>query len=261
MKRLLGAFALVFALATTSLCGASNLAPNFTGLWWNPAESGWGVNFDHQGDVVAATFFVYGQNNQPTWYIGVMLLQGTAPNGVVTLTGDLFQTTGPWLAAGTFNPAAVTQRKVGTVTFAGTTDGATLSYSVDGSLVTKQIIRQTLRDNSPVGTYLGATSDVSFGCSPASRNGIKTDDVGAITITRSGNTVTITAPTCTFRGTYSQQGQTGRIDGGTYICSTGAQGVLTFSDIYVEQSGIIGKYVGFDNSCNFSGTIAGARRQ
>ena len=27
---------------------------NYQGLWWKPSESGWGVNFAHQGDVVFA---------------------------------------------------------------------------------------------------------------------------------------------------------------------------------------------------------------
>ncbi|HEX5633216.1 MAG TPA: S8 family serine peptidase, partial [Gemmatimonadales bacterium] len=32
-------------------------ASNYSDLWWNPAESGWGVNLEHQGDVIFATWF------------------------------------------------------------------------------------------------------------------------------------------------------------------------------------------------------------
>ena len=45
---------------------ASALAPagsasslNYTGMWWNPDESGWGINVVHQGDIVFATLFTY----------------------------------------------------------------------------------------------------------------------------------------------------------------------------------------------------------
>ena len=44
------------------------VAPNYQGLWWNPLESGWGINFAHQGDIIFATWFTYGADNQPQWY-------------------------------------------------------------------------------------------------------------------------------------------------------------------------------------------------
>ena len=34
-------------------------AANYTALWWNPAESGWGVNFNHQGNILFGTLFTY----------------------------------------------------------------------------------------------------------------------------------------------------------------------------------------------------------
>jgi hypothetical protein len=29
-------------------------------LWWNPAESGWGIQFVHTGSAIFATMYVYG---------------------------------------------------------------------------------------------------------------------------------------------------------------------------------------------------------
>ena len=61
-----------------------------------------------------------------------------------TYTGDLFATTGPAFNANPFTPIGPANvRKVGTMTFAFT-DGnaATMTYSVDGVSVTKQIQRQ-----------------------------------------------------------------------------------------------------------------------
>ena len=43
---------------------------NYQGLWWNaPAwsESGWGINFAHQGSDIFATWFTYGADGSPLW--------------------------------------------------------------------------------------------------------------------------------------------------------------------------------------------------
>ena len=48
------------------------LPPNYQGLWWNsPAgsESGWGINFAHQGDLIFATWFTYDVGGKPRWLI------------------------------------------------------------------------------------------------------------------------------------------------------------------------------------------------
>ena len=68
---------------TTATCGAGMLdvgaavfaaragaPPNYTGLFWNsPAgsESGWGINFAHQGDVIFATWFTYDLTGKAWW--------------------------------------------------------------------------------------------------------------------------------------------------------------------------------------------------
>ena len=36
---------------------ATSFAPDISGLWWNPVESGWGVNLIQQGSTIFATFF------------------------------------------------------------------------------------------------------------------------------------------------------------------------------------------------------------
>ena len=45
---------------------------NYEGLWWAaPAgvESGWGIDFAHQGDTIFATWFTYDQNGKGLWVI------------------------------------------------------------------------------------------------------------------------------------------------------------------------------------------------
>ncbi len=35
--------------------------PNYSDLWWNQNESGWGMMLNHQGDVIFAPWYTYGQ--------------------------------------------------------------------------------------------------------------------------------------------------------------------------------------------------------
>jgi len=120
---------------------AASPAPNFQGLWWNtPAESesGWGINFAHQGDVIFATWFTYDANGKAWWLS--MTANRTAAN---TFTGTLYRTTGPPLSAVPFNPAQVQRTAVGvaTLTFADGNNGS-FDYAVNGIAQTKQITRE-----------------------------------------------------------------------------------------------------------------------
>jgi hypothetical protein len=111
--------------------------PNYTDLWWaGLAESGWGINFNHQTDTIFASLFTYAADGSGMWLVSTMAKQA---NG--SFTGDLLSTTGPAFNASPWT--AITATKVGTMTstFAGTTAG-TLVYSVNGTSVTKSIQRQ-----------------------------------------------------------------------------------------------------------------------
>ena len=45
----------------------SAAAANYQGLWWNPAESGWGINLAHQGDAVYLTWYTYDAAGKASW--------------------------------------------------------------------------------------------------------------------------------------------------------------------------------------------------
>jgi hypothetical protein len=139
--------AFLIGLVISAHVAAQNLGTIFTDLWWNPAESGWGVTVDHQQNFMFLTFFVYQANGSPYWVTANLQKVGTG--GLATLpqvfTGPVYQTNGPYFG-GPFNPAAVTQQQVGTATFTASSNylSATLQYSVNGVNVTKSIQRQTL---------------------------------------------------------------------------------------------------------------------
>ena len=80
--------------STAQVVAAQAAAPrNYTGVWWKaPAESesGWGINFAHQGDIIFATWFTYGADGKPVWFL--ILAFKTAAN---VYAGDVSTDTGP----------------------------------------------------------------------------------------------------------------------------------------------------------------------
>jgi len=118
-----------FAGASASVSAAPSI--NYEGLWWAaPAgsESGWGINFAHQGDTIFASWFTYDLTGKGWWL--VMTAPKTAPN---TYSGTLYTTTGPAFNAMPFNPAQVVATAVGngTLTFSDA-NSASFSYTVNG---------------------------------------------------------------------------------------------------------------------------------
>lgn len=133
--------------------------PNYEGLWWNaPAgsESGWGINFAHQGDTIFATWFTYDLNGKGLWLVMTASLTATG-----VYTGTLFQTTGPPFNSVPFNPAQVIGITVGTgtLTFTDLNTG-TFAYTVNGVTQTKSITRQIF-DQLPTCTF-GILSDLTL---------------------------------------------------------------------------------------------------
>ena len=120
---------------------APGAAANYQGLWWAaPAlsESGWGINFAHQGDTIFASWFTYDLSGVGNWL--VMTAPKTAPN---TYSGTFYSTTGPPFNSVPFNPLQVTASAVGTgtLTFTDANDG-TFAYTVGSVSQAKTITRQ-----------------------------------------------------------------------------------------------------------------------
>ncbi len=134
-------------------------AVDYTDIWWNPSESGWGVNFIQASNFIFATFFIYGENQQPTW-VTAQLTRGNSN----VWTGPLYFTTGSFYGAA-WNPNQQTTTQVGTATFVPT-DSATgqLTYVVGTVTVVKTITRQTLKPFFAGGQYAGAVQLVYSGC-------------------------------------------------------------------------------------------------
>ena len=113
-------------------------AVDYTDLWYNTAESGWGMAISHQSDVMFLAWYVYDATGKPFWYVA----PACAVSGS-SCSGALYRTTGPPLGP-TFNPSQVQAFQVGSaiVSFIDA-NNAVLSYTVDGVSATKTITRQT----------------------------------------------------------------------------------------------------------------------
>jgi lysyl endopeptidase len=118
----------------------SFIAPAFdySDMWWNPDENGWGLNLiQHPSHVIFGVWYTYESDGTPVWYF--------MPSGSWTssnrFTGPLYVTSGP-PSPGAFDTSRVDTRQVGTgtLTFSGANNG-TFSYSIDGVNGTKSITR------------------------------------------------------------------------------------------------------------------------
>lgn len=111
---------------------------NYTALWWNANENGWGLNITHQGNTLFGTLYTYGADGSPTWYsmsAGVKQADGS-------YAGDLVSTTGPAFNASPWNAGAVHANVVGSMRIAFTDDNnGTLTYNVGSAQVTKSITK------------------------------------------------------------------------------------------------------------------------
>ena len=115
---------------------------NYQDLWWNPSESGWGINLTHQSDIIFATLFTYDAAGKGMWLI---LSRGDRIVGTQNFAGAIYRTTGPNFDAVPFTPIGpANPPQVGNMRLEFA-DGNTakLIYDVNGASVTKNIQRQT----------------------------------------------------------------------------------------------------------------------
>jgi hypothetical protein len=258
MKKLLAAMATFVA----SFAHANTTTTDFTDLWWIPAENGWGVNIIQQQDILFATLFVYGQNNAPIWFVASGAQYQGIVNGQFTFTGPLYQTSGPYFGANSFSANSVTNRQVGSFTFrTPSANNATITYTVDGVTVTKNVERQTFRNQNFGGSYRGAVVGTYAGC--AAGNGAY-ESPAILTITQNNTAIEIheagSGYTCTYIGTYTPSGNSGLANGGGN-CSDGIAQTWNTTEMKVGLdffSAALTARIG--SSCVFSGRIGGVRR-
>jgi hypothetical protein len=200
-------------------------AADYTDMWYNASESGWGVNVTQNGTTQFLTFFIYAQNGQPTWLVAATNDDGT---GNYTGTGNLFATTGtyygvPWVGG--------QGNSVGSASFQPIdTYHATLVYALtNGPKVTKTIQRETLATLATAGSYSGSIGGKVSGCTNAVSNVAAVHARYSLAVTQVGNdsaTLTFTfvdstysGMVCTLSGPLAQFGRLYQITNAQYNCT------------------------------------------
>lgn len=128
---------------------------NWTDIWYAPKEPGWGINLVHHTATgkIFATWFVYGPDNQPTWYVVSDGTWSKQNGGSYYYVGKVYRASGPpyTQCLTTTNctvdfPGQVSLKEAGTMTLnfsAGDSQMARLRFSIDGQVFYKEIVRQS----------------------------------------------------------------------------------------------------------------------
>ena len=258
LRRLLAAF--LVAIGFSMPASATSFGTDFTDLWYNPAESGWGVNVIQQSGTLFATLFVYGADSTARWYVASDL-RGSA----TSFNGPLYQTSGPafsgpWTGGPTVTP-------VGTMTFNFSSwNTGTLTYVVNGVTVNKAIQRQTFAGNNLAGNYIGGMTATASSCSNPADNGFALS-TGILTVQHGAGNPSMrvdfrnnagVSATCTFTGGYTASGRLGTITG-TYSCTLGSNGTFTMSEVDGGKNGFTSVFTGRDQFCTYNGYFGGIR--
>ncbi len=254
VRRILSSLLLAFAVD----CAAAN----YTDWWWNPDQSGHGLNIGQQGNIVFLSWFTYDETGNGMW----LTMAGALAGNVVQ--GGFIRTTGPHLGDA-FDPAKVTRDTVGTgkVTFSSLHD-ATLDWTVNGRSGSVHLVRQSWANSDPSGYYVGgdATPAVPAGCPIAGTAAKVTDATFTVSIanntfsmiwnTHAGNEFDFTAP-------ITNSGQWLRLTGTYRSTNVFGTGRFTASVLMVDNS-IIFQDVLFPDAyptCpGVPGTLTGARK-
>jgi hypothetical protein len=262
--RCAGALVLASALVGTAVAVPPGVplktssSTDYTDLWWNPGQSGWGMQMVHTGTFLFVTIYVYGADGKPTWFGG-----GLNTNGGSTFSGKLYVTTGPYYGLASFNPNSVVVREAGTMTFdAASPDTGLLTYSVDDVAVTKSIRRQSMTLDNYDGAYAAILTQNVTNCGDQSKNGPATFALG-LQIFQGGNAMSIdianpSGDSCTITGTYTQAGRNGRLDG-SYTCASGDSGSAIVSEMnnHVRQFNAKLSMQSSELGCNYNAALTG----
>jgi alpha-tubulin suppressor-like RCC1 family protein len=119
--------------------GSTAASVNYTDLWWNPAEAGWGTSISHQGATMFIVLYVYDESGRPVWYVASncsVAAEGGSCNGpLYRVSGSA--STAPYEAA----RVRVSQVGMLRVVFPDP-NHATLFWTIDGASGSRSITRQ-----------------------------------------------------------------------------------------------------------------------
>jgi lysyl endopeptidase len=131
-----GSYRLVLTATNTGTPPPNPGSGNFTDLWYTVSEAGWGINLNHQGDIIFATLYTYDASGAPLW----LFMSNGDKQSDGSYAGSLYRATGPAFNASPWGPFHPTP--VGTMRLSFSSGSAgVLVYTYNGVSVTKNITR------------------------------------------------------------------------------------------------------------------------
>jgi len=234
-------------------------ALEYTDVYYNPDESGWGVFLVQSDTTQFLAFFIYGPDGKPTWYVAIIANDGTG-----NYTGSLYATTGTYFAAPWQGDVVST---VGTASFTPIDSyHATLTYTVNGvGTVTKTVQRQTLTPYVLAGNYSGSMAGLISACNDPTQNDPSFRARYALAVTQVGDTsATLTFTfvdqshngiVCTLSGPLTHLGRLYQLAGQVACTGPGQTGVpypATIDGLHPTGQGIEGHVTASVSGCSAS---------
>lgn len=129
-----------FSVARLPPTGAAAPRDDFTDLWWDPARSGEGLLVKQSSGLLFAVWVVYGTDKRATWYSVQPGAWSRDASHVLSYSGIVYRTTGPWWGA--FDASQVSIGAVGQATFTPLPAGrAQWRITIDGVTATATLER------------------------------------------------------------------------------------------------------------------------
>ncbi len=149
------ALGVAFLSPLASRTAFAQAAVVYTDLWSNPSEAGWGINLNHQSDIIFGTWFTYDANNAANWVV----MDALRRQADGSFTGAVYQTTGTVFNQINGSPAVRSTVAIGTATlrFTGAAMG-TFTYTINGVTQTKNISRQQYTASATTCTQVPASA-------------------------------------------------------------------------------------------------------
>jgi hypothetical protein len=256
---------LSIALALSVVClstpvPATSFTTDQSDLWWNANEPGWGIQMVQRDQAIFATIYVYYTDDTPYWYTSLMTYQGN-----YVWSGALNLSNGSWFGAIPYSVPAFSTQTVGTMTWTATfVESGTLTYTVNGVQVTKNLTRFHLASDNYNGTFFGGLHTDVTGCSNTANN-ISHQEFVDLAVAQTGSSFQMTLSdastvTCTFPGSITQSGQFGIVNG-QFSCTDGSAGSFRFFEMVVGINTVSGRVSTSNpaNGCNATGYFGGIR--
>ena len=226
-------------------------ALEYTDVYYDAAEPGWGVFLVQSEATQFLAFFIYGADDKPTWYTAQLARDDSGD-----YTGALYAITGTYFVN---DWHGYTINAAGTAAFRPTDlYHATLSYTVNGlPTKTKAIERQALTPYVLTGNYSGSMAGSVTGCNDPAGNDAAFRGRYALSVTQVADASAALTFTfvdalhdgiaCTFSGPLTHLGRLYQLNG-QLACTGPGQGgsphAATVDGLHPTGQGIEGRLTG-----------------